>query len=245
MNVKATHLTSIIIIFSDCPTTRGWKKTQYKCIYIHNEDGSYADSQAVCNKLGHSLVMPKTESELVDLHNHVKMMKIPYDPTMAMGFWVGMKRDKKGNLKYTDGTNVNIPHRYWEGGFPSAGYRKDFHCVAYFGERNQLILDTCDDITFPICDRALSPMPEIDELTTPKPVITTPKPTEVPKVPEIVPKPHAASTDALNKLNENENSLKQANDKITNAEKDNKQNIENAKTEINSKLKDEEAKTKE
>ncbi|RWS19222.1 hepatic lectin-like protein, partial [Leptotrombidium deliense] len=163
----------------DCPTTTGWKKTQYKCIYIHNEDGSYADSQAVCNKLGHSLVMPKTDSELVDLHNNVKLMKVPHDPSVPMGFWVGMKRDKKGKLKYTDGTDVNIPNNYWEGGSPDAGYKKNYNCVTYFGDRNQLISDTCNDITFPICDKALSPIPEIDEvITTPKPVTTTPKPTE-------------------------------------------------------------------
>ncbi|RWS20184.1 hypothetical protein B4U80_12137, partial [Leptotrombidium deliense] len=233
----------------DCPTTKGWKKTAYKCVYIHDKPTTYQEGQELCNKMGHSIHMPKRLEEVNDIYNNVRSIRNPIDPNMPIGFWVGMKRDKNGNLRYTDGKLVgnSIRNDYWDGHSPDANYRGVQHCVIQYGDGPQLTADICDDqYVFPICDKALSPMPEYTEpTTTPKPVITTPKPTEPPIVPEIVPNPPAASTDAINKLNENENSLKQTNDKITNAEKDNKQNIENAKTEITSKMKDEEAKAKE
>ncbi|RWS18345.1 hypothetical protein B4U80_12516, partial [Leptotrombidium deliense] len=166
---------------------------------------TYEEGQAMCNKLGHSIHMPKRLEEVNDVYNNVKGMKNPEDSNMPISFWVGMKRDKKGNLRYTDGSLVGntIRNDYWEGNSPDTNYRGTQNCVIQYGDSATLTADMCNDVfVFPICDKALSPMPEYEEpATTPKP--ETPSPT----------------ADAINKLNEHESSLKQTDEKITNAEK--------------------------
>ncbi|RWS20426.1 hypothetical protein B4U80_12084, partial [Leptotrombidium deliense] len=225
-----------------------WKKTALKCIYIHDKEVPFVEAQKVCNNLGHSLVMPKTKDEMNDIAANVRHMKsVVYDGTGAP-IWFGMKWDSDSlKVYYTDGTQVKLPNSFWENGEPTSTWSEAMKCVFYYADYMKLSSTSCNANSFPICDQALKPMPDTYEKGTTTTTTTTQKPTTTPKpiVPEIIPKPAVASVDAINKLNENDNSLKQTIDKINNAEKENKQNINNAKDEITNKMKEEEKKGKE
>ncbi|RWS21167.1 hypothetical protein B4U80_11916, partial [Leptotrombidium deliense] len=235
--------------FAQCPTTRGWKKTALKCIYVHEREVPFAEAQKVCNNLGHSLVMPKTKEEMNDIGIHIKQISSVAYKGIDAQLWFGMKRDRETlKVYYTDGTQVNLPYSFWENNDPTATFRDGIiECVLYYPTYMKLSTTICDDNCFPVCDQALKPMPDIYSKGQTKTTTTTETPTTTPKpiIPEIIPKPAVASVDALDKLYENVKALRETNQKINDAVTENKQNIEKAKEEINNKMKEEEKKANE
>ncbi|RWS21160.1 hypothetical protein B4U80_11919, partial [Leptotrombidium deliense] len=247
----AFAFTICVIVFhqtsAQCPTTKGWKKTGLKCIYIHDKEMPFADAQKVCNNLGHSLVMPKTKEEMNDIGAHVRQMKSVVYHGIGAPIWFGMKRDTDSlKVYYTDGTQVKLPYTFWQNNEPTATWRPGMDCVLYYADLMKLTSAPCNENCYPICDQALKPMPDTYAKGTTTTTTTTEKPITTPKpiIPDIIPKPAAASVDALDKLYENVKALRVTNQKINEAVTENKQNIDKAKEEINTKMTEEEKKAK-
>ncbi|RWS26077.1 hypothetical protein B4U80_13012 [Leptotrombidium deliense] len=154
-------------------------------------------------------------------------------------YWLGLKRRHVGDklFDWINGRYFDLMSHVWQRGQLNED-DEEYSCVVIGAKTGTLKSEKCNEKNKKMCEIRL------EELPPQKPTTPKPKPTTTTEAPTTPPGPSQSDIEMSNKINEAWEAVKQANEKLEAAVKDQKEVLDSVKDNLSTKLSEETDKVK-